>query len=449
MIDSHPWCSNLDGEVDMGTFNINVFGCQMNVYDADKLRAALLGMGWTQGEPGGSDVEVYVTCSIRDKAEQKVLSEIGRHGRSKERPLVALVGCMAQRTGGELVRRFPWVKVVAGPRHLGKVPEALERSLADGEVRLLLDEDPREVDDLCCTPHVEEGAVRGYVTIAHGCDHFCAYCIVPYVRGRFRSRDPEGIVEEVRQLVARGVREITLLGQNVNRYGKDLPGGPQFPGLLEMVARVEGISRIRFATNHPVDFSRELVDVMARCEKVCPSINLPVQSGSDRVLKLMGRGYTRDEYLSMVALLRDNLPEVGITSDLIVGFPGETQEDFEESLSLLEEVRFDLVHTAAYSVRPGTRAERMEGHLDVSTKAERLNRVNQLQARISLEINRSKVGRVYPVLVEGPAPKGEGLWQGRTPQDKVVLFNGPSKVGEEVPVRITSALAWYLQGELI
>ncbi|MCX7827834.1 MAG: tRNA (N6-isopentenyl adenosine(37)-C2)-methylthiotransferase MiaB [Thermanaerothrix sp.] len=432
----------------MSTFNVNVFGCQMNVYDGDKLKSAFLERGWTQGEPGSSDVEVYVTCSIRDKAEQKVLSEIGRFGKLKNPPLVVLVGCMAQRTGSHVAARFPWVRVVAGPRHLGMVPQAVEDSLKDLKVRMLLDDDPRETDDLCCTPHVEEGMVRGYVTIAHGCDHFCAYCIVPYVRGRFRSRDGEEILREVRELAQKGVKELTLLGQNVNRYGKDLPNGPSFPELLRMVSRVEGLVRVRFATNHPVDFSRELVEVMATEEKVCPSINLPVQSGSDRVLRLMGRGYTREQYLEMVRMLRDAVPDVGITSDLIVGFPGETEEDFMDSLDLLERVRFDLVHTAAYSVRPGTRAERMEGHLDVAEKARRLNRVNQLQAEISLDISRSWVGRTCPVLVEGPAPKGQGLWHGRTPQDKVVLFQGPSKVGEVVPVKITSALAWYLQGEL-
>lgn len=433
----------------MRTFSVNVFGCQMNVYDGDKLKSAFLGRGWVQGEPGSSDVEVYVTCSIRDKAEQKVMSEIGRFGKLKTPPLVVLVGCMAQRVGSAVAARFPWVKVVAGPRHLGMVPEAVEESLTDNRVRMLLDEDPMEADDLCCIPHVEEGTVRGYVTIAHGCDHFCAYCIVPYVRGRFRSRDWDEILREVAELARKGVKELTLLGQNVNRYGKDLPNGPSFPELLRMVARVDGLVRVRFATNHPVDFSRELVEVMATEEKVCPSINLPVQSGSDRVLRLMGRGYTRDQYLGMVEMLRDAVPDVGITSDLIVGFPGETEEDFLASLDLLERVRFDLVHTAAYSVRPGTRAERMEGHLDVAERARRLNRVNQLQAEISLDINRSWVGKTCPVLVEGPAPKGQGLWHGRTPQDKVVLFQGPSKAGEVVPVKITSALAWYLQGELV
>lgn len=449
MIDFPTGCRQDHWGVDMAKFNVNVFGCQMNVYDADKLKTAFLERGWEQGEAGRSDVEIYVTCSIRDKAEQKVLSEIGRFGKLKEPPLVVLVGCMAQRTGSSVASRFPWVRVVAGPRHLGMVPDAVDSSLADGKLRLLLDQDPREVDDLCCTPHVVDGSVRGYVTIAHGCDHFCAYCIVPYVRGRFRSRDGDEILGEVRHLAQRGIKEITLLGQNVNRYGKDLPDGYSFPELLRAVARVEGILRVRFATNHPVDFSRELVEVMAQEPKVCPSINLPVQSGSDRVLKLMGRGYTREQYLQMVAMLREAVPDVGITSDLIVGFPGETQDDFMESVDLLRTVKFDLVHTAAYSVRPGTRAERMDGHLDVAEKARRLNLVNQLQGEISLEINRSAVGKIYPVLVEGPAPKGDGLWHGRTPQDKVVLFNGPSEVGKEVPVRITSALAWYLQGELV
>ena len=435
----------------MGTFRLFVFGCQMNVYDGDRLRTALAERGWTETQEDGADAVLFVTCSIRDKAEQKVASLLGRFRppRGEQGPLVALVGCMAQRLGEEIPRRFPWVRLVAGPRHLGAVPEALEACVSDRRLRILLDRDPRALEDLGCAPRVAPGSVKGYVTIAHGCDHFCAYCIVPHVRGRFQSRDPGEILREVRDLADRGVREVTLLGQNVNRYGLDREDRTSFPRLLREVARVPGILRVRFATSHPVDFSEALVEVLAEGEGVCPSLNLPVQSGSDRILAAMGRGYTRDRYRSAAALLRQRVPEVGFTTDLIVGFPGETEEDFLQSLDLLEELRFDQVHTAAYSVRPGTRAEGLEGHLDPRTKARRLNEVNRIQARIAREINEACVGRVSPVLAEGPAPKGEGLWQGRTPQDKVVLFPGPAKVGEELLLEIRSAETWYLHGAVV
>ncbi|WP_352425859.1 tRNA (N6-isopentenyl adenosine(37)-C2)-methylthiotransferase MiaB [Aminomonas paucivorans] len=435
----------------MRSFKIDVYGCQMNAYDGDRLRTALSGAGWTevQGEDE-ADAVLFVTCSIRDKAEQKVASELGRYrpGGGRKAPVVALLGCMAQRLGEDIPRRFPWVRLLAGPRHLGRVPEALGRCLEDDQLRVFLDEDPRALEDLRFPPQVTPGSIRAYVTIAHGCDHFCAYCIVPYVRGRFQSRDPEAILREVRCLADRGVREITLLGQNVNRFGVDRSDGFSFPRLLREVAEVPGVLRVRYATSHPVDFSEELVRVMAEHPRVCPALNLPVQSGSDRILAAMGRGYDGASYRRSVGLLRERVPDAGLTTDLIVGFPGETEEDFRESLSLLEELRFDQVHSAAYSVRPGTRAEGLPGHLDQVTRMRRLGEVNDLQSRIAREINETYVGRVLPVLAEGAAPKGEGLWQGRTPQDKVVLFPGPATAGEEILVRIVSAETWYLRGEM-
>ncbi|GHV32242.1 tRNA-2-methylthio-N(6)-dimethylallyladenosine synthase [Synergistales bacterium] len=442
-----------------GTFYIKVYGCQMNVYDGDRLRAAMNGMGWSEAEEiDGADFAIFVTCSIRDKAEQKVISELGRFRQqweSNKRPAFAVVGCMAQRTGEGLTRRFPWVRVVAGPRSLGAVPEAIAASRKGGGAVLLLDESPTELTDLACVPETRENAHKAYITISHGCDQFCSYCIVPYVRGRFGSRAPGSVLEEARRLVARGAGEITLIGQNVNSYGADFARDPKLSGyrfarLLADVSEIEGLKRLRFTTSHPVDFTDDILDVMASGKNVCPSINLPVQSGSDKVLREMNRKYRRDEYLAAIGRIRAALPDVGLTTDLIVGFPGESEEEFGESVSLLERVRFDLVHTAAYSPRDGTPAAARSDQVPKRDRARRLAAVNAIQARISAGINAPLVGETFEVLLDEAAPKGEGLLQGRTVSDKVVLVSAPAGMtGTLRSVRITGSSAWCLEGELI
>lgn len=423
----------------------------MNTYDGDRLRTALEDAGWQEGEEESADAVIFLTCSIRDKAEQKVWSALGRYAgswRAHRRPLVVVLGCMAQRLGVELFRRFPWVGVVSGPRHLGRVPRALEDALRGGGRHLLLDEDPRALEDLCAPPLRRENPYKAFVSIAHGCDNFCTYCIVPHVRGRFASRDPGAILDEIRALVASGVVEVTLVGQNVNSYGTDRADGWTFPRLLREAGSVRGLLRLRFATNHPKDLTEELVRTLAEGAPLCPALNLPIQAGSDRILARMNRGYTVEDYAARVALLRRFLPDVGITSDLIVGFPGETEEDFRGSLEALERFRFDQVHTAAYSPRPGTRAEAMENPVPEEERFRRLEEVNVLQRRIAWEINQSRVGRIYDVLLDAPAPRGEGQLQGRTPQDKVVLVRGaPSLLGTVVSVRITAGEHWCLRGE--
>ncbi|HOK19769.1 MAG TPA: tRNA (N6-isopentenyl adenosine(37)-C2)-methylthiotransferase MiaB [Thermosynergistes sp.] len=433
-------------------FYLHVFGCQMNVYDADRLRSALVNRGWVEAPEDTAEVIVFVTCSIREKAEQKVLSALGRHGRSwsrASRPLVAVIGCMAQRMGEELMRRFPWVRLVAGPRHLGLVPEALDDALRNGRRHLLLDVDAREVIDLNEIPIVRSNPYKAYVTIAHGCDNFCTYCIVPYVRGRFRSRRPEDVICEVERLVKSGALEVTLVGQNVNSYGRDLKGY-SFPRLLEDVASVPGLVRLRFTTSHPRDFTDDLIEVMARVESICPSVNLPIQSGSDRILRLMNRGYTVAEYAAKVEMLRDALPQLGLTSDLIVGFPTESDEDFRASLRALETFRFDQVHTASYSPREGTPAARMAGQVSEETKRERLCAVNALQSEIALEINKGLVGKECEILLDGFAPKGEGLLQGRTATDKVVIVPGDATcLGKFALVKFVRAEHWCLHGEIL
>jgi len=332
------------------------------------------------------------------------------------------------------------------------VPDGLERLMSfPGETFFFLDDDPRAFLDLQVAPVERLNKWKAFVTIAHGCDNFCSYCIVPYVRGRFVSRPPAEILEEMEKLAADGVREITLLGQNVDSYGTDFSDGYSFSRLLREAARETGIRLIRFATSHPKDFTPDVVEAMAAYpDVICPSINLPIQSGSDRMLALMNRRYTLEEYRSIVRLIREHLPEVGLTSDLIVGHPRETPEDFQCSVSALEEFRFDLVHTAAYSPREGTAAAGWEEQVPGEIKMARLNEVNRLQSKIALEINSGLVGRTYPVLLDDFAPRGEGLLQGRTPSDKVVLVEaGEEMLGRMISVRITGAENWCLSGRIL
>lgn len=430
-------------------FSLKVYGCQMNVYDGDRIRTALESKGWRETPEDDSDVVIFVTCSIRDKAEHKVWSELGRFGK-KDSPVVAVVGCMAQRVGEKLQSRFPFVRLVAGPRNLGRLPEHLEKVLSDGSPCSLLDSDPRELNDLDVAPMSHENPWKAYITIAHGCDNFCSYCIVPYVRGRFQSRRREDIFAEMESLAAAGVREITLIGQNVNTYGRDNDDGYYFSHLLTDAAAIRGVDLIRFATSHPRDFTPDVVEAMEKNPSICPGINLPIQSGSDRILKLMKRGYSFSEYAEKVEMIRNALPHAGITSDLIAGYPGETEEDFNDSMEALRLFRFDLVHTAAFSPREGTPAAASDEQLPRKTIMERLNRLNRLQSEISLEKNRTLEGCEFDILLDGKAPKGEGMIQGRTPSDKVVLVEGEnSMLGRFARIKVTRSEHWRLHGKIL
>ena len=437
----------------MKSFAIKVFGCQMNSYDGDRIRTSMIHMGWKEVPEENADVIILVTCSIREKAEQKVASEIGRYDlryRKTGSPAVALVGCMAQRIGLSISKKFPCVRLVSGPRHLGLVPQGIEDSFSDGAQRFFMDDDPRALEDLEVVPTERTNPFKAYVTITYGCDRFCTYCIVPYVRGRLQSRGHDEIIKEAEALAASGVSEITLLGQNVDAYGKDKKDEYGFASLLKDVSKIEGIRRLRFATSHPKDFDEDILEVMAGTPSICRAINLPVQSGSDRILKEMNRGYTRSQYIELVKRIRSVLPDVSLTTDLIVGFPQETEEDFKDSYDLLKELRFDIIHTAAYSPREGTKAAIMEGQIDNKVKAARLNEINALQSQLARELNEEYVGRKFEILVDGPAPRGEGSLQGRTKTDKVVIIKGgPEYMGRYIDVKIIRASHWSLEGEII
>src|SRR6056297_125769 len=436
----------------MVKFHLKVYGCQMNVYDADKIRTALIDKGWVETLEDEAEVVIYNGCSIREKAEHKVWSQLGRHSQRWEKdglPMVAVVGCIAQNVGKEMAERFPWVKLIAGPRHIGFLPDSLENMVRNKEDISMLD-DGRTFDDLHIAPLERNNPLKAYVTIAHGCDNFCTYCIVPYVRGRFMSRKPSEILEEIRALVDNGVKEVTLLGQNVNSYGTDFDNGYRFSDLLRDVVSNEGLKLLRFVTSHPKDFTPDIVDVMAEHPSICPAINLPIQSGSERIIKLMNRKYSFEQYANTVDLIRERLPECGLTSDLIVGFPGETEEDFQQSLAAIEKFRYDQVHTAAYSPRKGTVAATMADQVPEEIKKERLAIINDRQSEIALEVNSSLIGKEYTILIDGPAPKGDHLIQGRTPSDKVVIIEADSSlIGSFVRIRITEAEHWCLYGEII
>lgn len=430
-------------------FHLKIYGCQMNSHDAEKLRGALLARRWIESSEEEADCVVYVACSIRDKAEHKVWSELGRHEErwnAEQRPIVAVTSCIAQNVGDEMARRFPWVRVISGPRHLGDLPDALETACRTGDRLRLLDDDPRAVRELPVAPMARINPWKASVTISHGCDNFCTYCIVPHVRGRFASRSKEDILTDVKSLIDHGVKEVSLLGQNVDTWGLDLGPGVRFSHLLDEVASLPGLKWLRFMTSYPSDFTIDVCEVMQKHPNICRAINLPIQAGSNRVLRAMNRRYTLEEYAATVDLIRSFMPDVGLTSDLIVGFPGETDEEFQASVDALERFQFDLVHTAAYSPRQGTPAAKMKNQVSEEEKNRRLRHINEVQARVALQVNQRLIGEEFDVLLDGYAPKGDYI-QGRTGSDKVVLLpKGTLQPGQFVRAKIEDCTNWCLKG---
>jgi tRNA-2-methylthio-N6-dimethylallyladenosine synthase len=423
----------------------------MNRYDSERLVEILGRKQFVVGEDDRRADLIFInTCSVRDKAEQKAFSYLGRLKtlkRNRPELVVALGGCVAQQYGEELLVRWPHLDLVVGTHSISKVPAMLARYEATGERQAWVNFSYDFGDEPDGRPQPDKPEVSAYVTIMRGCDNFCSYCIVPMVRGRECSRSSHQIIREVESLVTCGVREVTLLGQNVNSYGQGVAGEVNFAGLLRRVARVEGLLRIRFTTSHPKDLSPTLMRCFAELPPLCPHIHLPVQSGSDYILQRMNRGYTRSHYLQMVRELREIREDVAVSSDMIVGFPGEKEEDFQLSLRLLEEVRFDGLFSFKYSDRPKTAARLLDAKLEEKVKLERLQRLQELQERITLEKNEAQVGQTSLVLVEGPSQIGGSQLSGRTPQNRVVNFEGsPQLVGEEIPILITVAHAHSLEG---
>lgn len=431
-------------EKKLKTFHISTYGCQMNLADSSTIASSLLTRGYRRvAKESQADIIVLNTCSVREKAEDRVfgrLGEIYKFKRRKPHIKIAVVGCMAQRLADDLKTKVPHVDYVLGTDRQFELPDVLEGIEGTHEVMTAFGH-----ENIDAIQPVKENDHAGFVTISRGCDNFCTYCIVPYVRGREQSHSAEHIISAVKKMVDEGVSEVTLLGQNVNSYRHD---GTDFPKLLQRVARETELKRLRYMTSHPKDLSKRLVDVMADEPKLAPHIHLPLQSGSDRVLRQMGRIYTYRHYSKIVDYIRYKLPYVSITTDLIVGFPSETVEEFEMTLKAVRETRYDSAFMFRYSVRPGTTAARYEDDVPEEEKIRRLNKLIKLQQEISLERNQRELQRVSLSLVEGVSRRSDDFARARTDGNKTVLFRSKSPaVGAYVPIKISSADAFTLHGD--
>jgi len=433
---------------------IRTFGCQMNEHDSERIGGVLMADGMTPtDDPGDARVIVLNTCAIRENADNKLYGNLGHLKPLKDRRpdlRIVVAGCLAQKDQGEIQRRAPWVDVVVGTHALPHLLDLLNRAETDGPQM-----DVQEYTDLfpSALPAARGDGVRAWISIATGCDNACTFCIVPFVRGAQRSRAMGDILAEVQGLAAGGVVEVTLLGQNVNTYGRDVtvPDSsrrPLFADLLRMVNQVDGIERIRFTSPHPHDFTPDVIEAMATSEKVCEHIHFPLQSGSDRVLKAMQRSYRRERYLSWLDRIREAIPAIAVSTDIIVGFPGETEEDFADTLDAVERARFDSAYTFQYSPRPGTRAATMPDQVPKEVVQERFDRLVALQTEITAERNRRQVGERLEVLVEGDG-KHEGSTQSRTRTNRIVHLREQLPAGSFATVEITEAAAHHLLGRVV
>ncbi len=447
----------LNQEYDKNTFAnkkyfIRTYGCQMNVHDSEEIAARLESLGFQPTDNiEGSDIVVLNTCAIRENAHDKLYGFLGRCKHEKEKNnndlIIAICGCMAQEENvvNELKAKHPYVDIVFGTHNIHELQDLI-----------LKRNEKQNIEVYSCEGEVYENIdykrdsdIKAWVNIQYGCDKFCTYCIVPYTRGKQRSRKSCEILKEVRKLKDQGYKEVTLLGQNVNAYGKDLENELSFAELLEETSKI-GIERIRFVTSHPWDFTDEMIDTIAKYDNIMPYIHLPLQSGSSKILKLMGRRYTKDEYLKLYNKIKTTIPNVSITTDIIVGFPNETDEDFEETIDVVNKCKYDSAFTFIYSKREGTPAAKMEDSTDMKTKEERLHRLNELVNKYSLEANKKYEGKTVKVLIEGISEKDENKVFGYTETMKLVnIVNAKDKIGQIVDIKITSAKSFSLDGELV
>jgi tRNA-2-methylthio-N6-dimethylallyladenosine synthase len=433
---------------DRGTFFIETFGCQMNDHDSEKVAGVLLGRGYRQMETvDAAKLILYNTCSIREKAAQKVFSRLGEfRGRQGDGRIIGVLGCVAQQEGEEIFERAPWVSLVCGSASYRRLPEMIAQLEAGNKRVTGLDTDTDETFETEMTRR--DNPWRAYLTIIEGCDKACSYCVVPYTRGPERSRASDSILKEVGQLAELGYSEVQLLGQTVNSYADPTPRKMRFSELLLAVAEVPGIRRVRFTTSHPSDFTRDIVEAIESQPKICDHVHLPVQSGSTKVLQAMHRTYTRAEYLEKIAMLRDAKRPIAITSDIIVGFPGETEADFEETLRLLEEVKYDSLFSFKYSPRPNTPSLAMNDAIPEEEKSRRLAVLQEKQREIQTARNALLVSQRFEVLVSGKSRR-ENQWSGYTTSHRFVNFASQMKelLGTYVQVRATGATPNSLLGE--
>lgn len=429
---------------------VHTYGCQGNVSDSERIKGQLAAMGYGFTEDvGQADLVLFNTCAVREHAQDRVYGNIGALKPIKDkRPsmIIAVCGCMTQQphVAAKLRKSYPFVDLVFGTHSLHRVPELLYKTLCGGKrVFEVFDSDGFIAEDI---PVRRDGAFKGWLPIMYGCNNFCSYCVVPYVRGRERSRSGEAVIKEARELVSSGCKDITLLGQNVNSFGI-ANGDMSFPELLMRINEIPGDFRIRFMTSHPKDYSVELLDAMARCDKVSRHLHLPLQSGNDRVLAAMNRKYTREKYLSLVGYARKVMPDISLTSDIIVGFPGETYEEFCDTLSIVKEVKFTSLFTFIFSPREGTKAASMPDPVSREEKGRWFSELLKVQESIAAERSASMVGRVFRVLAE---ESEGGVLSGRTDGSVMITFNGESDlVGRFMNVRVTQAKNWTLFGEIV
>lgn len=428
----------------MPRYHIFTVGCQMNEADSEALAARLRMLGYREGPLESADLIVLNSCSVREAAEARIIGKLGTLKALKaSRPntVLALMGCMVDARTDRLKQQFPQVDIFARPQAFDGLIAELESLVGP------FDPDPDAVDECADMASAEGTPVARFVPIIHGCDKMCSFCIIPFRRGRERSRPVDEIAQEVTGWVRRGVKEVTLLGQNVDSYGHDLPDAPDLADLLAVVNAIDGLWRIRFLTSHPNDMSQKLIQAVADLPKACEHINLPVQAGDDRILADMRRGYTVGQYREVIGRIRATIPGVSLATDIIVGYPGETAAEFQRTLDLLAEIQFDKVHVAMYSPRPGTRAYRLGDDVPPAEKKRRLQAIERLQEVVCAELNRPLLDQTVEVLVEG---EHKGKWQGRTRSNKLVFVpnQGEDLAGELVDVRITRTGPWALGGEL-
>lgn len=432
------------------TYFISTYGCQANERDSETLAGILDELGFTPNETAeGSDVIIINTCAIRQNAEEKVLGEIGnfkRLYRENKDLIIGVCGCMAQEEGlvETLLTKYPQVRLLFGTHNIQELPSMLYSCMFEGKKVVKIYSKEGEVYENL--PVHRFGTFKAWVNIMYGCDKFCTYCIVPYTRGKQRSRKMSEILKEVQELKDEGYKEITLLGQNVNAYGKDMDNEQDFATLLEEVAKI-GIPRVRFTTSHPWDFSEQMIDIIAKYDNIMPFIHLPLQSGDDDVLKLMGRRYTKESYLALYDKIINTIPNVAVSTDIIVGFPNETDEQFEHTLDVVRYCKYDNAFTFIFSARAGTPASRMHDSIDMETKRKRLARLNKTWNDLALEKNKAYIGRTVTVLVDGPSKKDENVYSGYTDTQKLVNFKGENiQAGDFVEVKILDAKTFSLDG---
>lgn len=435
-------------------YYLKTYGCQMNEHDSENIEALLIHLGFSKvTDYHDADLVLLNTCSIRENAHNKAFGMLGRFKHLKEEKkdlLVGICGCMAQESGvvEKILENYPWVNFVFGTHNMYQLPNIIDKAAEENKQQIEVFS--REGDLVEGIPVVRANDYKAYVNIIYGCDKFCTYCIVPYTRGSERSRKKEDILKEIDELIQDGYKEITLLGQNVNAYGKDLYAEYTLGNLLEDIAQKE-ISRVRFMTSHPWDFTDEMIKVIGKYSNIMPSVHLPVQSGSSRILKLMGRRYTKDSYLELFHKIKKTVPGVAISTDIIVGFPGETEEDFLETMDLVHECQYDNAFTFIFSKREGTPACKLPDDVSLVEKEERLQRLNKIVNQHFLENNQKLVETIVPVLVEGLSERKEGMYFGYSDTNKLVNLSSKRKimVGDIVSVKITKAKTWSLDGEVI